>query len=97
MIGAFAGATAGFTAGGFVRPERWAEDRRPLQAETGATVAIPVGTPEEAERARRSLEGSGPLRVEETDSEGFPTGASQRGGPDRCAGGSAPNRPAPAR
>lgn len=79
VIGAFAGATAGFTAGGFVRPERRAEDRRPLQAETGATVAIPVGTPEEAVRARRALEGTGPLRIDETDSEGFPTGASEEG------------------
>lgn len=80
VIGAFAGATAGFTAGGFVRPERRGEDRRPLQAEAGSTVAISVGSAAEARRARHVLEGTDPVRIDETDAEGFPVGASE---PDR--------------
>ncbi|HYZ11011.1 MAG TPA: hypothetical protein VE962_03865 [Actinomycetota bacterium] len=76
VIGAFAGATAGFTAGGFVRPEGRHEDIRPLEAEAGTIVAIPVSGPAEAGRARSLLEGTGPTRIDETDTAGFPTGAS---------------------
>jgi hypothetical protein len=79
VIGAFAGATAGFTAGGFVRPERREEDRRPLQAEAGSTVAVSVGDADEARRARGVLEEAKPVRIDETDSEGFPVGPSEPG------------------
>jgi hypothetical protein len=77
VIGAFAGGTIGFTAGGFVRPERGAEDQRPLEAEAGSTVAVSVGSADEAARARRTLEGAHPVRIDETDSEGYPMGASE--------------------
>lgn len=80
VIGAFAGATVGFTAGGFVRPERRREDQRPLESEAGTIVAVPVAGPEEADRARAVLERTGPVRIDETDTAGFPTGASH---PDR--------------
>jgi hypothetical protein len=77
VIGAFAGGTIGFTAGGFVRPERGAEDQRPLETEAGSTVAVSVGSADEAARARRTLEGAHPVRIDETDSEGYPMGASE--------------------
>jgi hypothetical protein len=80
VIGTFAGATVGFTAGGFVRPERRGEDRRPLQAEAGSTVAVPVGSAEEAREARGLLERMGPDRIDETDAQGYPVGPSD---PDR--------------
>lgn len=80
VIGAFAGATVGFTAGGFVRPERRREDHRPLESEAGTVVAVPVAGPEEAGRARAVLERTGPVRIDQTDTAGFPTGASH---PDR--------------
>ena len=76
VIGGFAGGTVGFTAGGFVRPERRHEDERPLEAEAGSIVAVPVAGPEEAGRARAVLERAGPVRIDETDAAGFPTGAS---------------------
>jgi hypothetical protein len=79
VIGAFAGATAGFTAGGFVRPERREEDRRPLQAEAGSTVAISVANADEARKARGLLAEVDPVRIDETDSEGFPVGPSEPG------------------
>lgn len=80
VIGTFAGATAGFTAGGFVRPERRGEDRRPLQSEAGSTVAVSVGSADEAREARGLLERLGPDRIDETDAQGYPVSPSD---PDR--------------
>jgi hypothetical protein len=77
VIGGFAGATIGFTAGGFVRPERRAEDHGPLEAEAGSTVAVSVGSAEEAAQARDALEAAHPIRIDETDTQGYPVGASE--------------------
>lgn len=77
VIGAFAGGTIGFTVGGFVRPERRGEDERPLEAEAGSTVAVDVRSADEAGAARRALEGAHPVRIDETDAQGYPVGASE--------------------
>ena len=69
-IGAAAGATAGFVAGGSFEPAERDEQR--LDAERGVTVAIEVRTDEDADRARRLLDGGDPIRLAETDEGGAP-------------------------
>jgi hypothetical protein len=72
VIGAFAGATIGFTAGGFVRPERRGPDEGRFDAEEGITLAVTVRDADQARRARALFERAGAVRVDEADLEGFP-------------------------
>jgi hypothetical protein len=69
-IGAVAGATAGFVGGGAFQPQE--HDSPRLAAERGVTVAVPVSTNEEAERARDLLRAADPIRLDETDQGGAP-------------------------
>lgn len=75
-IGGFAGATAGFVAGGFVRSRRDREGQI-LDAEAGSIVSVRTTSPDEARRARELLEAGDPMRIDEA-AEGSPVGPSSK-------------------
>lgn len=65
-IGAAAGATVGFMAGGFAAKG----PGQPLAAERGTTVSIDVRTPEEIERVTEAMRAHDPIRIDLTTGAG---------------------------
>jgi outer membrane lipoprotein SlyB len=66
-VGAFAGATVGFVAGGGLAAKGPAD---PLAGEEGVAVAVTATPGEETERVARLLAAHDPIRLDVTDSDG---------------------------